>query len=256
MKIGIFTPTYYRFGKTKLAIESIIKSIELSVHEVMLHIGDNNTDIEEMQQWLDTLTADKIKVFKSKVNVGKAAIVNQMFNESHKEDFDYFISVDSDLVVENAEMEKYCWIDEMVKILEADQNIGVVSTFQDGANCHAWQYLIKEKVVADHTIKFGSCSGIAGGCIMLRASEFVTLGGYQARDLYAGDDALLLWMVEHNLKKLPVVVMDVKLTHIPNEDTEGEYQEWKKTRMISMQQDLRGSSIPNFAGQGFYDKKE
>jgi len=88
-KINIYVPTYYRFEKTKSSIEDIIKLSKESSHDVKIYIGDNNTKIPEMKNWLKSLKEDNLEVYFSEKNIGKGMIVNYLDKNIARKDVDY-----------------------------------------------------------------------------------------------------------------------------------------------------------------------
>jgi len=243
--VNIFTPVYHRFGKTKISIESIIDSIDKSVNDVNLNIGVNGVENEEMGNWLNELsTHERIRVFNAEKNVGKAHIVNHMHERVSS--VDYFISIDSDMVAH--ENDKYNWIDELVNLMEwpPAQNFGVFSTWQDESNAHILDAQNKRTTFGEHEIWYGAFGGVAGGCVIMKDSDFLKIGRYTVFDVYNGDDALLMRKTAELLRKLVGITATIKLKHQANLPEEGEYQQWKF--MKSQGQLPLGANT-----KGFYD---
>lgn len=225
IKVNIFSPVYHRFSKTMISLNSIIESINQSQHDVKLFVGINGVENDSMRNWLNNLPNNTIRLFNSSRNIGKAAIVNYMVD--NVEEADYFISIDSDMVAR--ENDKYNWIDELVKIMEFEpaQNFGLLSTWQDGNNCHLLDKLNERTEFLGQHIRYGEFYGVAGGCFIMRDKEFKWLGKYQVIDIYNGDDALLMQNINRHLQKLIGVTENIKLEHIPNYPEEQKYQQWK-----------------------------
>jgi hypothetical protein len=232
MIVNIYTPTYYRFGKTKKAVESIVESVRKSKHDVHLFIGDNNSKEEGMQEWLQSLaTLPFVVLFQSNRNIGKAKIINTMHEKTRT--CDYFVSIDSDML--DDEHDQYNWIDEMVSMFESKEGkrFALLATEQKANCCHHVKMMPKTLNIDKHTIKHGVYHAIAGGCVMMPNADFIKLGRYQMMDIYTGDDALLMLNVVNKLKKELGIVTTVRLTHMHNEPYEKEYQEWKVERSVS-----------------------
>jgi hypothetical protein len=226
-RVKLFTAVYHRFAKTKISLDSIIESIEQSENDAQLMVGINGSENEEMTEWLkDLATHDKVKIFFAKKNIGKAHIINEM-HKAEGSDIDYFISVDSDMVAR--ENNKYNWIDEFVKLMEhpAAQNFGLFSSWQDGMNAHNLSIMKERTEFLGHFIKYGGYNGTAGGCVIMRNSDFLKIGRYHVYDVYNGDDAIMMNKTYHQLKKLVGVTEDIKLEHLENTTEEKDYQEWK-----------------------------
>jgi len=220
--INIYSPIYHRFAKTKIAIESVISSLKNSEHDVKLFLGVNGIEGDkngEMFTWLNSLDSDNVKVFYAKKNIGKAAIINEMYKNTRKAE--YFISIDSDMeAIHEAE---YNWIDEGVKTLTSNEQFGVLSTFQEGNNCH----LLDKQNSKIGTILYGTFWGIAGGCIFLTVKDFERIGLYTVYDVYNGDDAFIMRKCKEILRKEVGITSNVSLKHIENYENEDRYQEWK-----------------------------
>ena len=227
-KVNIYMPVYYRFLKTQKSINSILELTRKSKHEIKLYIGDNNTKIKEMQEWLDTLSDKGIVVVKNETNIGKAMIINKLHSVYSTPDLDYVFSIDSDMYV--SEKIDYNPLDKMIEILEKCDNIGLVSSNQS-QSCHHWfGKTIFPKSNNGYNLGYTNNGiGVAGGCIVMKASDWDKVGGYKNdHDIYTGDDSILTYNVERKLCKDPVVAMDFYMVHpdIEGEEEKG-YQEWK-----------------------------
>lgn len=246
MIVNIYTPTYYRLKKTQVALSSIIKSIENSRHDVILFVGDNNSQEEGMQDWLKEIARHpQVQLFNSAKNVGKAHIINQMHKQTRP--CDYFVSIDSDMLVE--EEDKYNWIDELVSIMNTPAGVrfGVLSVFQKGNNSHLWDALPHRVTYGKHELSHGNFGGVAGGCVMIKNSDFIKIGRYQVYDIYNGDDAFLMRNIYKTARKDIAVVNTVRLTHMENEIEEEAYQAWKIAK-------CHGNLGRGF--EGYYENKE
>jgi hypothetical protein len=241
--VNIYTPTYFRFEKTKKAIDSIIESVNTSKNDVLLCVGDNNTKIPEMVEWLKSIASNNVKLFLSGSNVGKGAIINYMHEKTRP--CDYFISIDSDMLAD--ENTQYNWIDELVKLMEWEpaKNFGLLSTYQKENSAHRLEIQKEQTEFLGHFVKFGAFWGVAGGCIIMKNSDFLSVGRYNLIDIYSGDDALLMRNVDNKLKKMVGIVETIKLTHQHNTPDEEKYQQWKVDKCYG--------KIPLGMTKGFYD---
>ena len=244
-KINIYMPTYYRFEKTKRSIESIHELINRSNYDVKLYIGDNNTKIPEMREWLKQYDTRL-----SNTNLGKADMVNLLHKNARK--CDYIFSIDSDMY-SNEEINS---LDFMIDILDTEFNIGVVSSNQYELPQHWFDTHIK--VIEGRKYKLGDSKtnvGVAGGCICMRTVDFEKIGMYKEKhDIYTGDDGILMINVKKKLGKKSVVSMDYGLVHPKSlDEEEDKYQNWK---MESWKRDNLKFLDENFKGKnktGFYD---
>lgn len=245
MKVNIYTPTYYRFKKTKKAIDSIVESVNQSANDVMLYVGDNDSQDEQMKNWLknDLAKHEKVKIFLSPKNIGKGMIINEMHKNTR--DCDYFISIDSDMLAD--ENDKYNWIDELVKLMEWEpaKNFGLFSTWQKEYNAHLLEQQTERTEFLGHEIWYGTFGGVAGGCVIMKNEDFLNIGRYNLIDIYSGDDALLMRNVSEKMNKLVGITNTIRLTHQANEPDEKDYQQWKI--------DKCHGKIPR-GDKGFWDK--
>ncbi len=260
-KIGILIPTYHRIEKAKKSIESIISRLsgsgvtspeeqpylsdyghlgrEFSRNEYRIYIGDNGTGSEEMRKMLIEFDKEeKIKVYFSPTNLGKARMVNRLYALMKEEDFeaDYIFSIDSDMVYRPPGGEKYKFsrnaFDGMIHVLEDCQNVGLVAANQLG-ECHHWygRGIVDRKENGYKISESEIGVGIAGGCIVVRTSDWEKIGGYREDyDIYTADDAILMDKIEKDLGKRAVISGDYAFFHPPPTEDEKGYAMWKKER--------------------------
>lgn len=244
-KVNIYIPTYYRFEKTQKSLISLHELAKRSKYDVHVYVGDNNTQLPEMREWLkqfDTHFANE--------NKGKAHIVNYLHRNARK--CDYVFSIDSDMYSNSDDN----IIDHMINVLEIELNIGVVSSNQFELSQHWYKSHIKE--CKERVYKLGvseSSIGIAGGCICLRSEDFEKIGMYKENhDIYTGDDGILMINVKRKLGKRTVISLDYGLVHPKALDKkEEEYQQWK---MESFKRDNLKFLDEKYTGsnkKGFYD---
>lgn len=220
--INIFTPVYHRYASTKKSLESVINCVNSSVYTCKLLIGVNGVEHDEMKEWLKSLSSDKIIVYFSDRNVGKAEIVNFMYSKN--KECSHVISIDSDMIADEGN-----FIDNMVWAIEHFPVFGLLSSFQKEADCHIWGDmggLQKTCSLEACEIKYGNKNCIAGGCVILKKEMWDTIGGYSNYGkVYGFDDALMMTAVCNAGKDVGVLVT-TKLTH-PFDSDEG-YKKWKQ----------------------------
>jgi len=253
-KINIYMPTYYRFEKTKTCLLDIVKLAKLSLHDVKIYIGDNNTKIEEMLNWLKELDNNEeiVSVHFNDKNIGKAMIINYMDKEFAREDYDYFFSIDSDMHIEKEGVNVF---DKMIEVLETCTNIGLVASNQSELSQHWYGTTVEVKENRGFNLGYTSNGiGISGGAICMRKSEWNIVGGYKENhDIYTGDDSILTYNVFRKLCKDCVIAHDYYLRHPKPSDNENDYQAWKKS---SWERDNLNFVKDNYTGsnkKGFYD---
>ena len=228
--INIFTPVYHRFNATKDSLESVIKCMNASVYPCKLFIGVNGVENIEMEVWLKSLYSDKVSIYFSDKNVGKAEIINQMYAKNNE--CTHVISIDSDMVADEGN-----FIDGMVWAIEHFPDFGLLSSFQKGMDCHIWSDMggLEKIATKEHcVIKYGNKNCVAGGCVILKKEIWDLVGCYSTYGkVYGYDDAFLMSAVcKHGLD---VGVLDnVKLTH-PFDSDEG-YRAWKQQNISKRQE--------------------
>lgn len=257
-KINIYIPTYYRLEKTKASIEDIITLSKDSIHDIKIYIGDNNTKLDDMKEWLKELheKEEMVEVYFNEKNQGKAMVVNYMDRNIARKDYDYIFSIDSDMRIEkklNKLNENV--FDKMIEILETCSNIGLVASNQSELSQHWYGNTVN--VIKDRNFNLGVSSngvGVSGGCICLKKSDWNKIGGYKENhDVYTGDDSILTYNVFRKLGKIAVIAHDFYLRHPKGEEDEKDYTEWKRN---SWQRDNFNFIKDNYTGnntKGFYD---
>lgn len=222
ISVNIFTPVYHRYVATKNSLESVIKCINSSVYSCKLLIGVNGVENDEMKEWLKSLANNKIKVYFSEKNVGKAEIINYMYSKHN--DCTHVISIDSDMIAD----EEGNFIDNMIWAIEHFPVFGLLSSFQKEANCHIWNDmggLPKTCGKGNCVIKYGNHRCVAGGCVILKKETWQSIQGYNTYGkVYGFDDAIMMSSVIASGKDVGVLE-STKLTH--PFDTDKGYSKWK-----------------------------
>ena len=221
-KVNVYIPTYYRFEKTKKSIESLLKFGRMSKYDVKFYIGDNNTKIPEMREWLTSLESEDVVVRLCDVNRGKSGTVNMMTRDARKSD--YTMSIDSDMIA------NHNYIDEMIFHLTRIENCGLISANQDGCSQHWWDTTVFSEEKYGFKVGYSEQNvGVAGGCIVLKSCDWLKIGMYkEGHDVYTGDDGIVMERVNKILGKDVYVSEECSLFHpFPDESEQG-YVEWKK----------------------------
>lgn len=248
--VNIYIPTYYRIEKCKRSLTSIISQSKNSIHDVKIYVYDNNTNIEEMKEFLDSIP---VLVTYGKVNIGKANAVNHLHSISRKSDF--IFSIDSDMYFDEEEEKKYNIIDKMVLCLIKCKNLGLVSSFQKIQSEHWLNKSVFPKKEGDFNLGLSvNRAGIAGGCVCIKSDDWNKIGGYKKNhDIYTGDDGILMKKVYEILAKRCAISMDYKMSHPSGREDDAGYNEWKKN---SWERDKLSFFKDNYKGtnnKGYYD---
>lgn len=258
-KVNIYIPTYYRFKKTKESIESILEDVEKSQYDVMVYIGDNNSQYQELRDWLSSLPSlynnkgddekkVKVEVYFGEKNIGKGMMVNYLYKNSRK--CDYLFSIDSDMKVETEN-----FVDKMLFHLTRIQNAGLISSQQSGLSQHWWDRGVEEETREGLKVGFSPQGvGVAGGCLCLRSVDWNAVGMYRENhDIYTGDDGILTYNIQNKLGKDVLISKECTMFHPFIEESEKNYAEWK---MESWKRDGLKFLKEGYTGsnkKGFYD---
>lgn len=247
-KINIYIPTYYRFEKTKKAVEKVLESVEACKYDVKVYIGDNNTKEEEMKDWLKSLDCE---VYMNLENTGKSGVVNYIHKNIARES-DFIFSIDSDMYPFSDDKN---FIEEMIFCLTRCQNVGLVSSNQKECSQHWWDKTVFEDIWEGISIGISENGvGVAGGCVAMRTKDWESVGMYKENhDVYTGDDGILTMNVIKKLGKQPVVLKDCYMVHeFPDEDekdyTQWKGESWKRDNTQFLKEDYVGKNK-----KGFYD---
>ena len=236
-KINIYSPTYYKEDVARQFIPSLIKSVERSNYDTKAFIADNNSP-QSMKDWLQTQSNEKLEIHLLDKNYGKGEAINTLHRNVRKSD--YIISLDSDILCKNEDN----WIDRYIDILEADDEIGIVSArFQEHV-AHGYHTLKRKKVVNGNDLVYGSKS-IGGACFAMKTETFDKTNGYNSRDIYAGDDGYLVASCWRN-KKIIAVCMNTELYHV--EDDPG-FRQWKLDKF----EKYKKSKFDKTPNSGYYE---
>jgi len=201
MKILIAMPIYKRELLALNSIRSIVELTEVDkTFDVTMALG-----INEMDDMLDSFlsnykpnTGIKLDIHKFEKNLGKGIAVNKL---ASLYDFDYIISIDSDMICTDKE-----WLKKMVFIyLKYNSNparnrsdnsprlMGSLCSNQSGLNCHAIPVNSPNRIELKIDNRFTIIShkagaGVAGGVLMSDKTTWKLIGGYNGSKVYAADD--------------------------------------------------------------------
>lgn len=249
-KINVYLPTYYRFEKTKTSLESLFEAGKISKYDVKFYIGDNNTKIKEMREWLKSIRSDNIEVYFGEKNVGKATMVNHLSRNARE--CDYVFSIDSDMVVLDDQKDIF---DKMIFHLTRIQNCGLISCQQLDCCQHWWGQTVDLINVEGIEVGYSKqCVGIAGGCICMKQKDWIDVGMYKENhDIYTGDDGILTKNVSKILGKEVYISKHAAMLHPSPTKDEEEYtkwksESWKRDNLQFLKEDFKGSNQ-----KGFYD---
>jgi len=224
--VHIYTPTHFRFEETKKSLLSLKKSIDWTNDQnndidVRLFIGDNGSPLE-MVEWLieNFDNTDNCTLYMSDDNIGKARMVNRMYDESP--DCNIVCSFDSDMIVPDESID---FIERMSKCVTGLKQFGVLVTNQLVNSCHIIKQPYHTMEFKFNKIIYGNL-GVAGGCLWIKKKNWDDIGGYREHiSKFGGNDGYLMYDVIYKLKKMTGIVENVGIIH-PHE-SDKKYHDWK-----------------------------
>lgn len=236
IRILLAMPIYKR---ELLALNSIRSIVDLTVidktFDVTLALGVNEMN-EELDSFLENFKTTKMKIDVNKFdsNLGKGIAVNKL---ASKYEFDFIISIDSDMICIDAE-----WLKKMVFVYfkyneepainrsnKQPRPLGSLCSNQMGYCCHMIDKKDPKRININIEDKFNIIShvsgdGVAGGVLMSDAKTWKLIGGYHGGKLYATDDGHYNRDC-HQKNKLVGYVEEVYFYH-PHEFNDS-YRQWK-----------------------------
>lgn len=205
--ISFVIPLCNHLGSTKVMFDSLIKSLPLSLNYEVRFVDDASSDLTPV--WVASLNDHRVKYLTNNDNLGYAASNNAGVDMAQGE---FLVLLNNDLVL------THNWIDPMLSILQKSQlNAGLVGNVQyrieDGKLDHAG-FLITPFGQFDHLriipeLPFVNCLAVTGACILLRKSDFVSLGGFDEGFINGCEDIDLCFRMKAS-KKIYIWRLKVK----------------------------------------------
>ena len=244
--INVYCITYgpHRLETEKKVISrlaEVVEKVDRNIWDIEIYICDNNSP-NEFKTWLLENYNNKLNLFFSTENIGKARIVNRVHRDARP--CDYVCSIDSDMLIKNDD-----FFEHMVYGLDAfDGKIGLVCANQDKGNIHQMAYITGELKENGHTYKTSPTGGTAGSCLMIRRHFWDAMGGYAEFDnIFGGNDGWVVMQITRNIKKLTSISVEAVCDHI-SDHTE-QYHRWKVHQASTLKKTGKFNS-----NSGFYDK--
>lgn len=248
MKILVAIPIYYR---EEISLNCIMSLLDTTVVpdglSVTVSVGINvaSDDLKNILRELEAKQGYKnvrIEITDFGQNLGKPTVVNKL---SEGKDFDYLVSLDGDMICVQPR-----WLINMISVYQSynrnpsisattggmpfNPKLGALCGNQFGRSCHAideTKPFVKIKNVGSFTIvsTLGN-GGIAGGILMTDYASWNSIGGYDSKTVYGGDDGYYCGQC-HGKKKIVAYVKEIGFYH-PYEINK-QYQDWK-IRAVAM----------------------
>lgn len=182
----------------------------------------------ELVDLIKTLPID-IEFSRLDHNYGKSYTVNKIISEC-KEDFDYILTCDSDIVF----LENQHYIERLLEFYEkfSEKKIGLLALNQKGMNCHIYS---EQTTVINYEGKFfkeeiRGTGGIAGGCFFISKEIWKKVNGYDCMGVFCGEDGMLMSKIfRSGLKCFLIKTLDVYHPYdFPGEN----YRKWKRKQKL------------------------
>jgi len=232
----IFVPDEERFTQNKNSLVSFGEYIKKYPYDIKCMFGGwvyNNKWWEKIYKVIkDNIPSNMLlEPIRFDKNYGKAYVVNNLYEKAKTLDFDFFLSVDSDIIFSTTTN----------NLFERLYDIGIESpsiikkpfgfaALQQTGNCrhqltNVNQYYIKNRFNEQEALLQPSQpSGLGGGCLFINRKFWDKIGGYKVMGVYAGDDAYLT----HDASLVGCsyqLASNILIMHPPESDQE--YVEWK-----------------------------
>lgn len=126
-------------------------------------------------------------------NYGKAYVINKIVRE-HRDDFDYILTCDSDIVF----LENQHYLERLVECNKTHPERELISMNLLKMDAHNWKILNKKK---EYDGKFNKeiffyndsiAGGIAGGCFFINKKSWKIISGYRQINVFGGDDGVMM----------------------------------------------------------------
>lgn len=234
----IFIPDVNHYGINERSIVSFAEYITKYPYNVKCYfIGWAATQ----QHWdsivkviKDNIPAHMLyKIVKKEDNLGKGHVVNEALDDIKDEDFEYFLTCDSDIIFLPSEPHMFERLLNVAKKMNSlhDKKIGFLANEQKGCSAHYYaalndKYIVDGRDGAKEELIYCKVQPghIAGGSIFVSKEAWFQIGGYRAVAVYGGDDGCLLKDFRKNSYNC-YLAKSISIFHPPN--TDQEYNQWK-----------------------------
>lgn len=224
--IQIIMVSYHRPQDLRLSIQSIIDNTD---NNYQLSIIDNSCGA--IDSTLD-IYRDKATIYKNTTNLGKGKAFMKWYPVIVGRSIaKYFISIDSDIVVPQNWLMKFCVAANRVQLTTKLAAIGATiindrnDSFQEQfKKQHLLMHRLPKNPIFHQNIL--ELRHLAGSLLLINRSFFDKIGGYCQTQLYGNDDGELC-KIAHRLGYFTGMLTDLAVLH-SNLDSSDGYKEWKK----------------------------
>lgn len=222
--IQLIMVTYFRPNDLTWCLSSILSN---TTEPFKLAIIDNSCG--KLDHILDSIDDGRITVYKNDQNIGKGKAFMRWYAEiMQKNRSDFFVSIDSDLLVPEG------WLTKMLRTAYRIERPGVLApVLTQGEGDSFDRQLIHDRFTMHRK---GQGSGFvgpslyynrqtAGPLLLIYRKFFEKVGGYVQTQLYGNDDGELC-KAAHKENRFIGIATDVEVLHLENDVTPG-YRDWK-----------------------------
>lgn len=236
--VQLIMVSYFRPNDLNRCVSSIIKNTSIPFR---LSIIDNS--INNIDNVLDSFQDNKITIYRTNSNIGKGRAFMQYYDQiMDRYAGDYFISIDSDIIVQPE------WLIRLLRAAMRIENLGILAPIimKDQND------VIDKQLASKFTMHKKSASSrfiadniyynryTSGPLLLINRNFFESIGGYSQNQLYGNDDGELC-KAAYKTKRFVGIATDVAVLH-SNIDSTPEYCNWKR-------QNIHG----DVDGNGFWD---
>jgi len=223
-KVDIVTTTYRNTEKLKICISSVLEKTNHVDYKWYLWCNDPNDDVKEVVHSSlfidDIMFTDRVIPIYNDNNDGSFSSNN---NEAASEgNSEYILFMNDDIEPLNDE-----WLVNMINILDIDQTIGAVGAmllypnkliqhvgvmFDERTNGLPY-HIFYQKPPTDFVIKNRYYQAVTAACMLVRRSDFESLGGFDEEYFYGYEDIDLCLKLTHMLNRKIVYCAGARLIH-------------------------------------------
>lgn len=234
--IQLIMVTYFRPNDLTRCLDSVLSN---TVEPIKLAIIDNSRG--GLDHILDNIDDPRVTVYKNDNNLGKGRAFMKWYPHIMKGNrFDFFVSIDSDLVVPEG------WLSRMLRAAYRLDNPGILAPVLTQETGDTFDLQRARGKLMMH--REGQGSGFvgpslfqnrhtAGPLFLIHRKFFEQVGGYVQTQLYGNDDGELCKAAAKK-KRFIGIVTDVEVLHLDG-DVTPEYRAWKK-RNVNRDADHKG----------------
>lgn len=193
--ISFIVPLHNHVDATRAMFESLQASLPVLLDYEIIFIDDASTD--GTGEWLQTIMTERVRSITNTVNAGYARSNNIAARLARGE---YLFLINNDLIFSSG------WIEPMLKII-SDESLcaGIVGNIQSRVNDNSLDHagitltpagkFAHIKTLDESGAVHIRVAAVTGACILIRKSDFQSVGGFDEKFFNGGEDVDLCFKV-------------------------------------------------------------